>query len=235
MLNRLESNRQSVCASAACECSRQLAAEGQWQGNYGVTWAQSVCRRPPSWKGVFPLISLTRGEAPSANGRLKFITGVSAAIMLPWIAGCKKVLTGAAGHQRVMKRKQNSWRKQTESSTGEKMEDQSPCGGGRDCSHCSPPLSVCLCGKNLIKVKKSVVFFVMELCSNTKGLGCLSRTTMPTFPAAYWQTHNKCGWKKWNQNLDSKFYIITLWGDFNVTAGHYTHGTVFYCLPSAAS
>lgn len=83
MLNRLESNRQSVCASADCIHRRQLAAEGQWQGNYGVTWAQSVCRRPPSWKGVFPLISLTRGEAPSANGRLKFITGVSAAIMLP--------------------------------------------------------------------------------------------------------------------------------------------------------
>lgn len=106
MLNRLQSNRQSVCSSADCIHRQQLAAEGQWQGNYGVTWTQSVCRRPPSWKGVFPLISLTRGEAPSANGRLKFITGVSAAIMLPWIAGCKKVLTGAAGHQRVMKRKQ---------------------------------------------------------------------------------------------------------------------------------
>lgn len=61
---------------------QQLAAEGQWQGNYGVTWAQSVCRRPPSWKGVFPLISPTQGEAPTANGRLKFITGVSAASVL---------------------------------------------------------------------------------------------------------------------------------------------------------
>lgn len=160
MLNRLESNRQSVCASADCIHRRQLAAEGQWQGNYGVTWAQSVCRRPPSWKGVFPLISLTRGEAPSANGRLKFITGVSAAIMLPWIAGCKKVLTGAAGHQRVMKRKQNSWRKQTESSTGEKMEDRSPSGRGRDCSHCSPPHGDRLCGENMKKVKKSFVFFL---------------------------------------------------------------------------
>lgn len=139
MLNTLQSNRRSVCSSADCIHRQQLAAEGQWQGNYGVTWAQSVCRRPPSWKGVFPLISLTRGEAPSANGRLKFITGVSAAIMLPWIAGCKKVLTGAAGHQRVMKRKQNSWRNQTGRIAGGKMEDWSPTGGERDCSHCRQP------------------------------------------------------------------------------------------------
>lgn len=131
---------------------QQLAAEGQWQGNYGVTWAQSVCRRPPSWKGVFPLISPTQGEAPSANGRLKFITGVSAASMLQWIAGCKKVLTGAAGHQRVMKRKGNSWRTQTEWSTGEKTENWSSAGGEQNCIHCcvasgcACTSNICLCG-----------------------------------------------------------------------------------------
>lgn len=130
---------------------QQLAAEGQWQGNYGVTWAQSVCRRPPSWKGVFPLISPTQGEAPSANGRLKFITGVSAASMLQWIACCKKVLTGAAGHQRVMKRKGNSWRTQTERSTGEKTENWSSAGVEQNCSHCSVASGcvsishICLC------------------------------------------------------------------------------------------
>lgn len=122
---------------------QQLAAEGQWQGNYGVTWAQSVCRRPPSWKGVFPLISRTQGEAPIANGRLKFITGVSAASMLQWIACCKKVLTGAAGHQRVMKRKGNSWTTQTEQSTREKTENRSSGGEDQNCSFCS--LRVCMC------------------------------------------------------------------------------------------
>lgn len=44
----------------------------------GVTWAQSVGVHLPL-KGVFPLISPTRGAAPSADSRLKFITGVSAA------------------------------------------------------------------------------------------------------------------------------------------------------------
>lgn len=64
MLNRLESNHLSVCSCADRVQMQQLAAEGQWQGNYGVTWAQSVGRRPPSWKGCFPWLAQLRVKPP---------------------------------------------------------------------------------------------------------------------------------------------------------------------------
>lgn len=43
------------------------------------------------------------------------------------------MLTGAAGHQRVMKRKGNSWRTQTGQSIGESMQNWSSAGGEQNC------------------------------------------------------------------------------------------------------